>query len=55
MHTVFFDAFDEAATNLSRGAFNESESGTYRIFAVYSVDWNYVTGVFFVIIRQSAV
>jgi len=38
--TVFFDSLDEAETNLSRGAFNESEPGPYRIFAVYSVDWN---------------
>jgi len=34
------DSFDEAETNLSRGAFNQSEPGLYRIFAVYSVDWN---------------
>ena len=40
MHTVFFDSFDEAETNLSRGAFNQSEPGLDRIFAVYSVDWN---------------
>jgi hypothetical protein len=34
-----FASFDEAKTNLDNGAFNESEPGPYRIFAVYSVDW----------------
>ncbi len=34
-----FGSFDEAETNVSNGAFNESEPGPYRIFAVYSVDW----------------
>ena len=34
-----FSSFDEAMTNVSNGAFNESEPGPYRIFAVYSLDW----------------
>jgi len=34
-----FDSFEEAETNLARGAFTECEPGPYRIFAVYSVDW----------------
>jgi hypothetical protein len=34
-----FDSFEEAETNVSNGAFNESEPGPYRIFSVYSVDW----------------
>ena len=34
-----FASFDEAKTNVDNGAFNESEPGPYRIFAVYSVDW----------------
>ena len=34
-----FDSFDEAERNVSKGAFNESEPGPYRIFSVYSVDW----------------
>ena len=34
-----FDSFDEAETNVSNGAFDDSEPGPYRIFAVYSVDW----------------
>jgi hypothetical protein len=42
LHTnshCLFDSFDEAKTNLGNGAFNESEPGPYRIFAVYSVSW----------------
>ena len=35
-----FASFDEAETNLSGGAFTESEPGPYRIFSVYSVDWS---------------
>ncbi len=35
-----FDSFEQAQTNLNNGAFNESEPGPYRIFAVYSVDWS---------------
>ena len=34
-----FDSFDVAERSVSNGAFNESEAGPYRIFAVYSVDW----------------
>lgn len=34
-----FASFDEAKTNVSNGAFNESEPGPYRIFSVYSVHW----------------
>jgi hypothetical protein len=34
-----FASFDEAETNVSNGAFNESEPGPCRIFSVYSVDW----------------
>ena len=36
---ALFDSFDEAKTNVSNGAFNDSEPGPYRIFSVYSVDW----------------
>ncbi len=32
-----FNSFDEAQTAVSEGAFNESEPGPYRIFAVYLV------------------
>lgn len=32
-----FDSFDEAKFHLTEGAFNNSEPGPYRIFAVYSV------------------
>jgi hypothetical protein len=35
-----FASFDEAKTNVGNGAFNESEPGPYRIFAVYSVGWD---------------
>jgi hypothetical protein len=35
-----FASFDEAKMNVGNGAFNESEPGPYRIFAVYSVDWD---------------
>ncbi|HUJ31332.1 MAG TPA: hypothetical protein VLY23_08640 [Candidatus Acidoferrum sp.] len=34
-----FCSFDEAKTQLELGAFNNSEPGPYRIFAVYSVNW----------------
>ena len=34
-----FASFDEAYTNVNNGAFNNSEPGPYRIFAVYSVAW----------------
>jgi hypothetical protein len=34
-----FASFDEAETNVSNRAFNESEPGPYRIFSVFSVDW----------------
>jgi hypothetical protein len=34
-----FESFDVAERNVSRGAFNGSEPGPYRIFSVYSVDW----------------
>ena len=35
-----FDTFEEARTNVSKGEFNDSEPGPYRIFSVYSVDWS---------------
>ncbi|HEY2168497.1 MAG TPA: hypothetical protein VGJ30_02655 [Candidatus Angelobacter sp.] len=35
-----FTSFNEAKANVGQGAFNESEPGPYRIFAVYSVDWS---------------
>jgi len=34
-----FASFSEAETNVSNGAFNGSEPGPYRIFSVYSIDW----------------
>ena len=34
-----FDSFDEAERNLSNGRFKDCEPGPYRIFAVYSVEW----------------
>lgn len=34
-----FASLEEAKVQLERGAFEESEPGPYRIFAVYSVDW----------------
>jgi hypothetical protein len=34
-----FASFSEAEMNVSRGAFNDSEPGPYRIFSVYSVGW----------------
>jgi hypothetical protein len=34
-----FDSFEEAETNVTNGAFNESEPGPYRIFSVYSLNW----------------
>ncbi|HVP41958.1 MAG TPA: hypothetical protein VMS96_00920 [Terriglobales bacterium] len=42
LHTnthCLFDCFDDAKMHVGNGAFNESEPGPYRIFAVYSVDW----------------
>ena len=42
LHTnthCLFASFNEAETNVSNGAFNESEPGPYRIFSVYSVSW----------------
>jgi hypothetical protein len=47
LHTnahCLFTSFDEAETNLSIGAFKDSEPGPYRIFAVYSVDWPLAQG-----------
>ncbi len=35
-----FESFEVAETEVSNGAFNESEPGPYRIFSVYSVDWS---------------
>ena len=35
-----FPSFEDAETNLTNGAFNDSEPGPYRIFSVYSVDWS---------------
>jgi hypothetical protein len=32
-------SFEQARTLLENGTFNDSESGPYRIFAVYSVVW----------------
>ncbi|MFZ1139057.1 MAG: hypothetical protein ABR881_04675 [Candidatus Sulfotelmatobacter sp.] len=43
LHTnahCLFDSFDEAKKNVNNGAFNESEPGPYRIFAVYSLNWS---------------
>jgi hypothetical protein len=34
-----FASFEEAESQLNRGAFTCSEPGPYRIFAVYSTDW----------------
>jgi hypothetical protein len=34
-----FPSFDEAKTNLKKGAFSKCEPGPYRIFSVYSVNW----------------
>jgi hypothetical protein len=34
-----FASFEEAESSVSKGAFNDSEPGPYRIFAVYSIDW----------------
>jgi hypothetical protein len=36
-----FASFDEAWSSVNNGAFNNSEPGPYRIFAVYSVNWKY--------------
>ncbi len=33
------NSFEETRANLNTGAFANSEPGPYRIFAVYSVDW----------------
>jgi hypothetical protein len=35
-----FDSFDEAEARLGSGEFNNCEPGPYRIFAVYSADWD---------------
>ena len=35
-----FQSFDVAETNLTNGKFNDSEPGPYRIFSVYSVNWD---------------
>jgi hypothetical protein len=34
-----FASFEEAESQLNRGAFTWAEPGPYRIFAVYSTDW----------------
>jgi hypothetical protein len=34
-----FTSFDDAEQRVSSGAFNDSEPGPYRIFAVYFLDW----------------
>jgi hypothetical protein len=34
-----FTTFEEAESYLAKGAFNDSEPGPYRIFAVYSTHW----------------
>lgn len=34
-----FSSFKQAKDNLERGAFDNSEPGPHRIFAVYSLDW----------------
>ncbi len=34
------NSFEDAFANLNAGAFANSEPGPYRIFAVYSVDWD---------------
>lgn len=34
-----FDSFDEAYKNVTSGAFDNSEPGPHRIFAVYSTPW----------------
>lgn len=42
LHTnahCLFPSFEEAETNVTNGAFNDSEPGPYRIISVYSVDW----------------
>jgi len=42
LHTnnhCLFASFEEAKANVSDGAFNESEPSPYRIFSVYSVNW----------------
>ena len=42
LHTnshCLFPSFDEAEKGLNDGKFENAESGPYRIFAVYSVDW----------------
>ena len=35
-----FQSFSEAESNLTSGFFNNSEPGPYRIFSVYSVQWD---------------
>jgi hypothetical protein len=42
LHThphCLFESFDEAKSSLDNGSFKDCESGPYRIFSVYSVDW----------------
>ena len=42
LHTnahCLFSSFEEAATSLNGGKFENAEPGPYRIFAVYSLDW----------------
>lgn len=34
-----FQSFDQAETNVTKGAFKDGEPGPYRIFSVYSVKW----------------
>ena len=42
LHTnshCLFDSFEHARDLVGNGAFNNSEPGPYRIFAIYTVDW----------------
>jgi hypothetical protein len=34
-----FQSFEDAEANVTKGAFNDSEPGPYRIFSVYLVEW----------------
>jgi hypothetical protein len=34
-----FPSFEDAETTVTKGTFNDSEPGPYRIFSVYSVSW----------------
>ena len=34
------NSFEDAEKNVTNGTFNNSEPGPYRIFAVYSVNWD---------------